>query len=218
MLLFPTYSLQQFSPEHKIKNIWNFQDSGSDAGNIGVCIVIAGMMGSLVCGIVLDKTHKFKWVNFQDFIYKITPSIEPRILLTERSTLTSVSTILFPTVFIGHWGNFLSPETIMLPEEPLSQGWKSAASQIQLSLGAGAGSAQAKAPATDAGMQLAGHVCSPGSLSVARSHTIRSADRAQLCKSCGAALKRYRLGAGKRNIHAILFMATFTAPRTDARI
>lgn len=33
-----------------------------DAGRIGLCIVLAGMMGSVCCGIVLDKTHRFKWV------------------------------------------------------------------------------------------------------------------------------------------------------------
>ncbi|XP_066589928.1 heme transporter FLVCR2-like [Prorops nasuta] len=31
-----------------------------DAGRIGFGIVCAGMLGSVVCGIVLDKTHKFK--------------------------------------------------------------------------------------------------------------------------------------------------------------
>lgn len=31
-----------------------------DAGRIGLCIVLAGMMGSVCCGIVLDKTHRFK--------------------------------------------------------------------------------------------------------------------------------------------------------------
>ncbi|XP_065341814.1 heme transporter FLVCR1 isoform X2 [Cloeon dipterum] len=40
--------------------IANFPGADSDAGTIGLCIVLAGMLGSLVCGIVLDKTHKFK--------------------------------------------------------------------------------------------------------------------------------------------------------------
>jgi MFS transporter, FLVCR family, feline leukemia virus subgroup C receptor-related protein len=31
-----------------------------DAGRIGLCIVLAGMLGSVACGIVLDKTHRFK--------------------------------------------------------------------------------------------------------------------------------------------------------------
>jgi len=31
-----------------------------DAGRIGLCIVLAGMLGSVACGVVLDKTHRFK--------------------------------------------------------------------------------------------------------------------------------------------------------------
>lgn len=31
-----------------------------DTGRIGLSIVLAGMLGSVVSGIVLDKTHKFK--------------------------------------------------------------------------------------------------------------------------------------------------------------
>ncbi|XP_034245936.1 feline leukemia virus subgroup C receptor-related protein 2 isoform X2 [Thrips palmi] len=34
--------------------------SSHDAGNIGLVIVLAGMMGSVVCGVVLDSTGKFK--------------------------------------------------------------------------------------------------------------------------------------------------------------
>lgn len=33
-----------------------------DAGRIGLCIVLAGMLGAVCCGIILDKTHLFKWV------------------------------------------------------------------------------------------------------------------------------------------------------------
>ncbi|KAF9420226.1 hypothetical protein HW555_003447 [Spodoptera exigua] len=31
-----------------------------DAGRIGLVIVVAGMAGSVVCGLILDKTHRFK--------------------------------------------------------------------------------------------------------------------------------------------------------------
>ncbi|XP_043582497.1 feline leukemia virus subgroup C receptor-related protein 2-like isoform X1 [Bombus pyrosoma] len=37
-----------------------FPNHEQDAGRIGLTIVCAGMLGSVVCGIVLDKTHKFK--------------------------------------------------------------------------------------------------------------------------------------------------------------
>lgn len=31
-----------------------------NAGRIGLTIVVAGMFGSVLCGIILDRTHKFK--------------------------------------------------------------------------------------------------------------------------------------------------------------
>ncbi|XP_070507323.1 choline/ethanolamine transporter flvcr2a isoform X2 [Chironomus tepperi] len=37
----------------------HYNDAEEDAGRIGLCIVVAGMIGSVCCGIALDKTHKF---------------------------------------------------------------------------------------------------------------------------------------------------------------
>ncbi|EZA58153.1 hypothetical protein DMN91_009054 [Ooceraea biroi] len=37
-----------------------FPGHEQDGGRIGLTIVCAGMLGSVVCGIILDKTHKFK--------------------------------------------------------------------------------------------------------------------------------------------------------------
>ncbi|XP_047356936.1 feline leukemia virus subgroup C receptor-related protein 2 isoform X1 [Vespa velutina] len=37
-----------------------FPGHETDAGRIGLTIVCAGMLGSVICGIALDKTHKFK--------------------------------------------------------------------------------------------------------------------------------------------------------------
>ncbi|CAD1472073.1 unnamed protein product, partial [Heterotrigona itama] len=39
----------------------HFPNHEKDAGRIGLTIVCAGMLGSVVCGIVLDKTHRFKF-------------------------------------------------------------------------------------------------------------------------------------------------------------
>lgn len=41
-------------------NFFSFQEHVKDAGRIGLTIICAGMLGSVMCGIVLDKTHKFK--------------------------------------------------------------------------------------------------------------------------------------------------------------
>lgn len=40
----------------------HYPGAEEDAGRIGLCIVVAGMLGSVCCGIILDKTHRFKYV------------------------------------------------------------------------------------------------------------------------------------------------------------
>lgn len=42
-----------------------------DAGRIGLFIILAGMTGSVCCGIVLDKTHRFKWVTRRCHIFAL---------------------------------------------------------------------------------------------------------------------------------------------------
>ncbi|XP_045470838.1 uncharacterized MFS-type transporter C09D4.1 [Harmonia axyridis] len=37
-----------------------YKDAEADAGRIGVLIVFAGMLGSVICGVILDKFHRFK--------------------------------------------------------------------------------------------------------------------------------------------------------------
>lgn len=44
-------------------HIFHLQNATEDAGRIGLLIVVAGMMGSVACGLILDKTAKFKWVS-----------------------------------------------------------------------------------------------------------------------------------------------------------
>jgi FLVCR family feline leukemia virus subgroup C receptor-related protein len=39
---------------------FDYEGVTEDAGRIGLVIVISGMAGSMVCGIILDKTHKYK--------------------------------------------------------------------------------------------------------------------------------------------------------------
>ncbi|XP_046654072.1 feline leukemia virus subgroup C receptor-related protein 2-like [Daphnia pulicaria] len=38
----------------------HFPGEEENAGQIGLTIVVCGMFGSVVCGIILDKTHKFR--------------------------------------------------------------------------------------------------------------------------------------------------------------
>ncbi|RVE47822.1 hypothetical protein evm_007577 [Chilo suppressalis] len=37
-----------------------YPGANADAGRIGLVIVVAGMVGSVICGMILDKTHRFK--------------------------------------------------------------------------------------------------------------------------------------------------------------
>jgi len=39
---------------------FNYDGVTEDAGRIGLVIVISGMAGSMICGIILDKTHRYK--------------------------------------------------------------------------------------------------------------------------------------------------------------
>jgi fucose permease len=41
--------------------LYHYPGAEEDAGRIGLCIVVAGMMGSVCCGVILDKTHRFKY-------------------------------------------------------------------------------------------------------------------------------------------------------------
>ncbi|KAK9732397.1 Major Facilitator Superfamily [Popillia japonica] len=45
-----------------------YPNSEADAGRIGLLIVFAGMIGSVVCGVVLDKTRKFKETTLAVYI------------------------------------------------------------------------------------------------------------------------------------------------------
>lgn len=40
--------------------MYTVQGVTEDAGRIGLVIVLSGMVGSMICGIVLDKTHQYK--------------------------------------------------------------------------------------------------------------------------------------------------------------
>ncbi|XP_039277327.1 feline leukemia virus subgroup C receptor-related protein 2 isoform X1 [Nilaparvata lugens] len=49
----------------------HFPGQELDAGRIGLFIVIAGMMGSVISGMVLDKTHKFKEVTLSVYAFSL---------------------------------------------------------------------------------------------------------------------------------------------------
>ncbi|XP_046661757.1 uncharacterized MFS-type transporter C09D4.1 isoform X1 [Homalodisca vitripennis] len=49
----------------------HFPGKEEDAGRIGLMIVVAGMLGSVCCGIVLDKTHKFKETTLGVYFFSL---------------------------------------------------------------------------------------------------------------------------------------------------
>ncbi|KAK3851256.1 hypothetical protein Pcinc_042076, partial [Petrolisthes cinctipes] len=46
----------------------HFPGETENAGRIGLLIVLAGMLGSVVCGVILDKTAKFKMVTLVVYV------------------------------------------------------------------------------------------------------------------------------------------------------
>eukprot|EP00095_Tigriopus_kingsejongensis_P011237 maker-scaffold414_size178625-snap-gene-0.29 protein:Tk11237 transcript:maker-scaffold414_size178625-snap-gene-0.29-mRNA-1 annotation:"mfs-type transporter" len=47
----------------------HFEGAEEDAGKIGLIIVIFGMMGSMLCGIILDKTHAYKMTTLLVYLF-----------------------------------------------------------------------------------------------------------------------------------------------------
>jgi len=49
--------------------VMHFAGAEEDAGRIGLFIVIAGMAGSMVCGVILDKTHAYKLTTLLVYLF-----------------------------------------------------------------------------------------------------------------------------------------------------
>lgn len=49
--------------------LMHFEDAEADAGRIGLVIVLCGMAGSMVCGIILDKTHAYKLTTLLVYLF-----------------------------------------------------------------------------------------------------------------------------------------------------
>ncbi|KPJ15363.1 Feline leukemia virus subgroup C receptor-related protein 2 [Papilio machaon] len=48
-----------------------YPGANEDAGRIGLVIVVAGMAGSVVCGLVLDRTHRFKETTLAVYVASV---------------------------------------------------------------------------------------------------------------------------------------------------
>ena len=49
----------------------HFEHAQTDAGLIGLVIIISGMAGSMICGIILDKTHQYKITTIVIYILSL---------------------------------------------------------------------------------------------------------------------------------------------------
>lgn len=46
-----------------------------DAGRIGLVIVVCGMLGSMICGLILDSTHAYKATTLAVYFFSFVGMI-----------------------------------------------------------------------------------------------------------------------------------------------
>ncbi|XP_039755588.1 uncharacterized MFS-type transporter C09D4.1 isoform X1 [Pararge aegeria] len=74
-----------------------YPGANADAGRIGLVIVVAGMVGSVVCGFILDKTHRFKETTLA--VYAAT--VVGMIIFTFTLDCGYISVVYFSSIFLG---------------------------------------------------------------------------------------------------------------------
>ncbi|KAK9510915.1 hypothetical protein O3M35_005591 [Rhynocoris fuscipes] len=74
-----------------------FPGAREDAGRIGLCIVLAGTLGSVVCGFILDKTKKFKETTFIVYIF----SLAGMIIFTYTLNCGYIIVVYITSAFLG---------------------------------------------------------------------------------------------------------------------
>jgi len=68
-----------------------------DAGRIGLVIVLCGMAGSMVCGIILDKTHAYKATTLTVYLF----SFIGMVLYTFTFTFGHIEIVYFTAALLG---------------------------------------------------------------------------------------------------------------------
>lgn len=69
-----------------------------DAGRIGLLIVICGMVGSMVCGILLDKTHAYKTTTLAVYFFSFVGMI---IYLATVGSGVHIGVVYFTAALLG---------------------------------------------------------------------------------------------------------------------
>ena len=111
----------------------HFRDAQEDAGWIGLVIVITGLAGSIICGLILDKTHQFKLTTM--IVYSF--SFVGMLLYTFTMSLGYIQIVYLSAAVLGFFMTGYLPVgfdfgvEITYPEsEGTSSGLLNAAAQI----------------------------------------------------------------------------------------
>ncbi|KAJ3658691.1 hypothetical protein Zmor_010416 [Zophobas morio] len=81
-----------------------YKDAEEDAGRIGLVIVVAGMVGSVVCGIILDKWHKFKETTLSVYALSLVGMVIFTFTLNE-----GIGVVYFTAALLGFFMTGLLP-------------------------------------------------------------------------------------------------------------
>ncbi|CAH1173871.1 unnamed protein product [Phaedon cochleariae] len=118
--------LNQFILQH-------FENANEDAGIMGFVMVIAGMIGSVLFGIILDKTHKYKEINLLIYLLSALSILSLMFSLEYRSkVMTYIGCIIVGTFTNAYMpvGFELAMELTYPSEESTTTGILMAGTQI----------------------------------------------------------------------------------------
>ncbi|KAF5283926.1 hypothetical protein FQR65_LT13687 [Abscondita terminalis] len=89
-----------------------YEGAAEDAGRIGLFIILAGMVGSVVCGIILDKFHRFKETTLAVYAFSLIGMIVFTFTLDKGIELVYVT-----SAFLGFFMTGLLPVGFELAAE-----------------------------------------------------------------------------------------------------
>ena len=75
----------------------HFPNSSREAGEMGLLLTLAGTIGSVVCGIILDKTHLFKMTTLMLYLL----SLVGMVFFTFGVYIPKIWPMFFVSAFLG---------------------------------------------------------------------------------------------------------------------
>ncbi|CAB3240115.1 unnamed protein product [Arctia plantaginis] len=110
-----------------------YEGAQVDAGRIGLCIVVSGMVGSVVCGFILDKTRRFKETTMALY----AASVVGMIIFTFTLSCGYIAVVYLSSILLGFFMTGYLPvgfefgSEITFPEpEGTTSGLLNASSQV----------------------------------------------------------------------------------------